>query len=161
LRHRAVALEELITAVSEEQPLAILIDDVQWADERSCRVLGTVLEHLRSHPVLIVTAGRRANCRTPEVDSTTRVELQPFDHECTRRLILRVGDLPAEALGSQSRRRSTPKHGWLTVALDRISTVAARPRALEGGAEPIDTVEPLCALGGNRAIAICCRTRGC
>ncbi|MHB8840144.1 MAG: ATP-binding protein, partial [Gemmatimonadaceae bacterium] len=39
VRRRAFALVDLVRAVSEEHPVALLLDDLHWADDHSARVL--------------------------------------------------------------------------------------------------------------------------
>jgi len=58
LRRRTLAVRELLSAVAEEQPLALLVDDVQWSDALSCKLLNGVIDGLARERVLIVTAGR-------------------------------------------------------------------------------------------------------
>ncbi len=58
LRRRSQALLELATAVSEEQALVVLIDDVHWMDARSRTVLGQLATRVHALHLLIVTTGR-------------------------------------------------------------------------------------------------------
>jgi DNA-binding CsgD family transcriptional regulator len=58
---RAVAMAALgvIRAVAAEHPLVIGIDDVQWADFSTLRVLEFVMRRLRDEPVRLIAARRR------------------------------------------------------------------------------------------------------
>lgn len=58
LRRRAAALLELVRAVSDEQPIAVLLDDVHWADAASWQVLAGVLGRLGGERILVVVASR-------------------------------------------------------------------------------------------------------
>ena len=58
LRRRTLAFSELLTVLSEEQPIAILLDDVQWADSASCAVLAGALASSDTISCLLVTASR-------------------------------------------------------------------------------------------------------
>lgn len=58
LLQRAQALGELVGAVSDNRPLAILIDDVHWLDPQSRQVVVSIAERLERHKVLLLTAGR-------------------------------------------------------------------------------------------------------
>lgn len=48
----------LLRAFSREGPLVVAIDDVQWLDRSSAKVLGTALRRLESEPVLVTMTRR-------------------------------------------------------------------------------------------------------
>ncbi|MEU9134309.1 AAA family ATPase [Kitasatospora sp. NPDC048540] len=52
------ALLAVLAAVSEEAPLALVVDDAPWADEQSVAALGFVLRRLWSERVLVVMTAR-------------------------------------------------------------------------------------------------------
>ncbi len=54
----ADALHDLITAVSEDSPLLLIVDDLQWADAESRAVLARVASRLWDSPVLLLVASR-------------------------------------------------------------------------------------------------------
>jgi DNA-binding SARP family transcriptional activator len=58
LRRRALAVVELIEAVAEDGPLAILIDDLHWLDQASSQALALVVERIARLPVLVITTSR-------------------------------------------------------------------------------------------------------
>jgi predicted ATPase len=39
VRQRGVAVAELLTAVADERPLALLVDDLHWADAQSRQIM--------------------------------------------------------------------------------------------------------------------------
>ena len=47
-------LTNLIVALSDQRPLVIFLDDVQWADEGTLSVLGRLAYRARRHPLLLV-----------------------------------------------------------------------------------------------------------
>jgi DNA-binding CsgD family transcriptional regulator/tetratricopeptide (TPR) repeat protein len=51
----------LIAAIAEEQPLFCVVDDLQWVDDASARVLGFVARRLLAEPVALVFAVREAS----------------------------------------------------------------------------------------------------
>jgi len=57
-RQRIHALGDLIAAVAEQSPLALLLDDIHWMDDESRRLLAGVLPRLEKAPVLYLSAGR-------------------------------------------------------------------------------------------------------
>ena len=63
LGDRAVcALQDLMAAVARERPLAVILEDVQWADPASLDALGRTLEHLAGLPWTLIATTR------PEID---------------------------------------------------------------------------------------------
>ena len=53
-----LAMLSLLAEVAEEQPLLCLVDDVQWLDGASVKVLGFAARRLLAEPLAIVFAGR-------------------------------------------------------------------------------------------------------
>lgn len=101
------ATYELLISISEETPLLIVLDDLQWADGRSCELLAYLARRIHGHPINIV-----ATCRDNEIpaDSPLRslvtdlqrehafepLSLQPLSDE-------QIGALVSQILvGSQS-----------------------------------------------------------
>ena len=58
LRRRSAALAELAAAVADEAPIALLLDDLHWADDSSVRVIGALLGRIENSAVLAVLAAR-------------------------------------------------------------------------------------------------------
>lgn len=48
------AVRLLLTAISENTPLYIALDDLQWTDSSSCELLGHLVRQLRGHPIMFV-----------------------------------------------------------------------------------------------------------
>jgi DNA-binding SARP family transcriptional activator len=61
----ADAVVDLVEAVSQEGPLAILVDDLQWVDSRSRTLLFRVARSVRGIPVLFLST-----CRTGDTDQS-------------------------------------------------------------------------------------------
>lgn len=57
-RRRGLALVALVNAVTEEAPLALLLDDLHWADDASRAALQVLLNRLDRQALLLVTASR-------------------------------------------------------------------------------------------------------
>ncbi|MFN8572938.1 MAG: AAA family ATPase [Gemmatimonadaceae bacterium] len=58
LRQRALALRELIEAVSDEHAVALLIDDLHWCDDSSHRLLMSVTSELAAPRLLLIFSSR-------------------------------------------------------------------------------------------------------
>lgn len=71
-RVRVMAVAELLKAVAEETPLALLVDDLHWADHASSQMLTAIAETVLELPVLLVVATRPASdsWRAPKGGST-------------------------------------------------------------------------------------------
>jgi len=57
-RITTAALLDLFRSVSDEQPFALLIDDLHWSDETSRRVLAAVFDRLEQERLLVIVARR-------------------------------------------------------------------------------------------------------
>ncbi|MCC6931248.1 MAG: AAA family ATPase [Gemmatimonadaceae bacterium] len=102
LRARAQAMRELALAVAYEHPIAILIDDLHWADEPSLALLGALADGLGEARVLLVTTGR-TEARQVAVAShaeTRHITLAPLTAAQVEELVLSIAALPAEGWGS-------------------------------------------------------------
>lgn len=58
LRRRSLAFADLLGAVAEDRPLALLLDDLQWADAASMAALDRAFARVPRVPLLLVTASR-------------------------------------------------------------------------------------------------------
>ncbi|HEX8866157.1 MAG TPA: AAA family ATPase, partial [Lentzea sp.] len=66
----------LVSAMSAEKPVVLLIDDLQWADGPSLRWLVRLAKTTRDHPVLLVAATRDGE-RGPWLEEFRRTEIRP------------------------------------------------------------------------------------
>jgi len=96
LRRRGLAILELIGAVADEAPLALMIDDLHWCDDASASILALVAGSLRDEPVLLVTTAR-PHYPIPDLPGETLLlSLAPLDTEQVHALIASMGELPRE-----------------------------------------------------------------
>ncbi len=96
LRRRTIALSELVGAVSEESPLAILIDDLHWVEDMSRRVIDGVLARLTADRVLVVTAARPTAVAKVGRPGSLKLELEPLTAPQVEELLTNLGTLPDE-----------------------------------------------------------------
>jgi DNA-binding SARP family transcriptional activator len=96
LRQRVAALVELLAAVAEEQPMALLVDDVHWADAESRTALSALVHRVEGMRVLVVSTERPLEASPLVVPATRTLELRPLSsHECEA-LMASLGALPAQ-----------------------------------------------------------------
>ena len=75
---RAIAIAELISAVAYEAPVAVLIDDLHWADAASVRVLQAVQSRVRTSRALLVITTRPHRDQVRESGDVTVLSLAPL-----------------------------------------------------------------------------------
>jgi DNA-binding SARP family transcriptional activator/class 3 adenylate cyclase len=92
-------LGALLTASARRQPLALLLEDWQWADEASSDALRYLLGLVASAPLLVVVSERAEGATAwPALGNDTRLALQPLPGADSARLMraaLRSEDVPA------------------------------------------------------------------
>lgn len=91
----ALALTELLSVVSDERPVALLIDDLHWTDDTSRNVLRAALQRASSAPLLIVGASRPGTPPLVAVDPIV-LELPPLTAEEVEALMRDMAVLPDE-----------------------------------------------------------------
>ena len=100
-RRRVSALLDLLRAVSDERPLALLVDDIHWADDESRRVLDAVTARVESGRVLLVLSARPPVETLGGFAALQRIELQHFDAARVAEFVSRVGPLPADGWAAE------------------------------------------------------------
>jgi DNA-binding SARP family transcriptional activator/TolB-like protein/tetratricopeptide (TPR) repeat protein len=98
-RRRLLALLELLAATSEERPLALLLDDVHWADVGSRQILDGLLAPLERMRVLVVTAARPSTPPHGAPPSSEILHLPALDLAHVRAVLADLGALPASGPG--------------------------------------------------------------
>ena len=153
---RAVASATLsvLRRLGESDPLLIAIDDWQWLDEATSRVLAVALSRLRTEQVLLLAASRDEgdNARLGlERELVTRIRLGGLDAESIRALVSRrfgsVLSLPA------ARRLTELSGGNPYYALELANREHAEPGS--PATVPADVV----GLAGQRLTPLSGRTR--
>jgi len=97
LPQRALALGDLLAAVSDDAPVALLLDDVHWMDQESAQIVGAVLARLQNNSLLVVTAGRPGP--TAFVGDADRMLLAPLGLADTQALLASIAAFPSAASG--------------------------------------------------------------
>ncbi|MET8798020.1 AAA family ATPase [Nocardia sp. NPDC004568] len=87
-----LATLSLLSELAGEQPLVCLVDDAQWADRPSARVLDFVARRLETEPIALVLAARTTE-RLNIVSGVLDIPLTGLDRQSARALLLeRTGD---------------------------------------------------------------------
>jgi DNA-binding SARP family transcriptional activator len=94
LRRRTLALQELVTTIADDAPVAVLVDDVHWADAPSRTMLASVAASLAAVPVLLVTASRQVDPQLGVDERTQLLPLAPLTEEDVGALLRSLGELP-------------------------------------------------------------------
>ncbi len=92
-RRRTVALSELLEAVADEQPVALLVDDLHWIDAASMTVLCGLAGRVSDFPVLLLTATRPIREPLLRETATERLNLQPLTEEQIGALVNSIASL--------------------------------------------------------------------
>jgi len=98
LRHREIALSELIACVANGGALAILTDDLHWADPSSRQILRSLCTRVAQHRLLLVTTARPGmEDSSIRGTDTELVSLDPLSEQDTGALLAGLGTLPDDA----------------------------------------------------------------
>lgn len=134
----AHALYWMVANLAAEQPLALLVDDAQWADEASLEWLVHLARRLAGVPVLIVATWRTGEPAAPELladhlrRELTLLRPDALSHEAVRQLA--QGDL-----GSAATERVS--HECHRASGGNPFLLAALLRALASGAADLTEIE--------------------
>ena len=96
LRRRAFAVDELLAAVSEERPVALLLDDVHWADPSSAVILEAFLQRIGETHILAVTAERPGSRAVTTASQTATLQLRALTESDCEDVMTSSGALPDE-----------------------------------------------------------------
>lgn len=130
------AFTEVLRCAAEEGPVALLVDDAQWADAESLQGLAAVLRDLGALPVTVLLAAGDAPAR-PELDALVGRVSRDLPG-----LAVRLGPLDATALAALAR---WAMPAFAPDAIDRL----ARRLAVDTAGLPLLAVDLLHALANG------------
>jgi hypothetical protein len=101
IRRRALATLDLLQAVAEQQPLALVLDDLHWVDAASRQVLTMALGRLADGAVLLLGAARPGATTGMEHGSLMTLSLAPLEPDAVLEAIHGSGSWPELAEADQ------------------------------------------------------------
>ncbi len=103
LRVRTLALEELLRAVTDEAPLALLVDDLHWGDDASRQLVASLCERAMELPLLLVLAMRPMRGDWPVPPAALSIDLLPLALDQLELLLASMARGTPELLGEVAR----------------------------------------------------------
>lgn len=94
LRLRTLAIADLLIAVADESPVALLIDDLHWSDAISRRLLQGLANRVSASAILLVTASRPGPEGTVLDRPEEVITLRPLTPEQVGVLVESIAQLP-------------------------------------------------------------------
>jgi len=91
---QATALRELVEAIADEAPLAILVDDTHWLDPASRDILTALATSIEGGRVFFVSAGRPSPAGGGLSSRSTALDLAPLDAQGTEAMLASIGSCP-------------------------------------------------------------------
>lgn len=95
VRLRTSALRDLLLTVSADRPIAVILDDLHWADRSSLEVLGAAIAQIEGAPILIVSSSRPGLVGGPP--NSDRLELQPLGVDAVREMLRSLAGIPDQS----------------------------------------------------------------
>jgi DNA-binding SARP family transcriptional activator len=92
-RRRALALLDLLQAVVEQQPVALLLDDAHWMDHASGEALSFALTRMAALPLLVIAAARPGGASL-ERDGLDHHLLAPLEADAVLEAVRSAGTWP-------------------------------------------------------------------
>jgi DNA-binding SARP family transcriptional activator len=102
LRRRTMAMHELLTAAADEAPVAVIVDDLHWADRESTRAFAGVVDLIEHERVLLIAAARPSHAGTTAGPrNATVLRLAPLSSADTGALLASIGAMPDSPIGAR------------------------------------------------------------
>jgi len=96
-RRRVLALADLLAAVADEGPCALLVDDVHWMDPQSRQLVVALLGRLGRSAVLVITTTRPGAEGSVAGADTVSLPLDPLTAPQVAALVTSFGSVPDES----------------------------------------------------------------
>lgn len=99
-------LLDMVTSAAKDRPLALVVDDVQWADRQSLAVLGFVLRRLWSDPVMVVITVRGGSAAARGIGEEPGDGWRELLRSAAEVEAIRLTGLDASAIGELAKART-------------------------------------------------------
>ncbi|HEY7102530.1 MAG TPA: AAA family ATPase [Mycobacteriales bacterium] len=147
-----------LAGLAARHPLAVVVDDLQWADEQSLRLLEFAAAHLRYARVLLLGAYRDTELATPPTDRGTVLPLSGLDPAGVAAVVAEVTGEPADPGLVARLHRRTGGNPFFVRELARLGAAAAAPGTVRDALErrlarlsaPCAELVTAAAVGGPR-----------
>ena len=96
VRRRALALFDLVTAIVEQEPLALLLDDLHWADTASRQLMAIVIGRCTELALMVVTTSRGSTSALVEHRGLVALPLLPLANDAVIDAIRSSGEWPEQ-----------------------------------------------------------------
>ena len=96
VRRRALALFDLISAITEQEPLALLLDDLHWADTASRQLMAIVMGRSTNLALMVVATSRGGAAGLVEHRELLVLPLAMLEHEAVVDAIRSSGEWPEQ-----------------------------------------------------------------
>ena len=154
----AESVVAVLAGLAAHRPLVVVVDDLQWADEQSLRLLEFAAAHLRYARVLLLGAYRDTELATPPTDRGIVLPLSGLDPDGVAAVVAAVtGDRPDPELVARLHRR-TGGNPFFVRELARLGAGAVAPGTVRDALErrlarlsaPAAELVSVAAVGGPR-----------
>ena len=126
-----------VRALSQPQPLVLVVEDLHWCDPTSLDVLNELLATVGSTPLLLLMTARPEFVHTWQHGNVvTSLDLEPFDDVSMRQLVASLSGQP----------RSPPR--WLTASSSRQPAFPSSPRRWDVRCSNRGSWWPMATVGG-------------
>jgi DNA-binding CsgD family transcriptional regulator len=134
---RFAAASEFLRSASEQRPLLLVVEDVQWADDATLDLLRYLVRSFAGVRVFVVATARidhdgqgawRARLTDVRRDASVRVHLEPFTPGQMRQFLASDGEGPTRLAASDLERIEGLADGNPFVAGELVLDVRERPR---------------------------------
>lgn len=99
-RRRVLALVELVQSISDESALALLIDDLHWADDDSLVMLEALIARLGKARILLVSATRPRGNRQLRSELRHTITLKPLSQQHIAALLESLAEFSSDELAT-------------------------------------------------------------
>ena len=96
VRRRALALFDLVTAIVEQEPLALLLDDLHWADTASRQLMAIVIGRCTELALMVVTTSRGSTSALVEHRALVALPLLPLANDAVIDAVRSSGEWPEQ-----------------------------------------------------------------